>query len=342
MKTFRVGIVGCGEIFPMHAQSLKNIQGVRLVAVCDVKSGRANARAREWSCKPYGDYGRMLSKESLDVVHICTPHYLHAPMAIEAAKAGVNIVVEKPIAIRPKDAAAAIEAAKKNKAALSVIFQNRFNPSSRLVKKNLESGALGMIKAGRIVMSYHKPDSYYKKSDWKGTWDREGGGVVIDQAIHFIDLVRWFADDSVEYVEAHTANRMHESIEVEDCAEGVIKFRGGGYICFYLINFYSYDDDAEIELDCEKGRVNIVKDSARIGFYNGRALSARPKKNEYIDYGNGGKDYWGYCHYNQIKDFYASLRAAKKPAVTGLEGLKTQEIVWAIYESSRKNRKIYL
>ncbi len=342
MKTFRVGIVGCGAIFPMHAQSLKNIRRARLEAVCDIKPGLAKARAKAYSCRPYSDYSEMLKKESLDVVHICTPHYLHAPMAIEAVRMGANVIVEKPIAIHPKDAGRAIEAAKKNNVSLGVIFQNRFNPGSRLVKKSLEAGTLGKIKAGRIIMSYHKSDEYYKKSGWKGTWDKEGGGVVIDQAIHFIDLVRWFARDSVEYVEANVSNRMHKSIEVEDCAEGIIKFKGGAYICFYLINFYSYDDDAAIELDCEKGRVNIVKDAARIGLYNGRVVSAKPGKDEYIDYGNGVKDYWGYCHYNQIKDFYDSLRRSKKPSVTGLDGLKTQEVIWAIYESSRRKKKIYL
>lgn len=341
MKIFRVGIVGCGTIFPMHAQSLKNIRNARLAAVCDIKKDRALMRARAYSCGAYSDYSGMLKREHLDAVHICTPHYLHAPMAIEAAGCGVNALVEKPMAIDPADAGKMIAAAKKNGVRLGVIFQNRFNPGSRLVKKTLESGALGKIKAGRIILSYHKPDEYYRKSDWKGTWKKEGGGVVIDQSIHFIDLVRWFADSGVDYVEANCSKRMHRSIEVEDCAEGVIKFKRGAYICFYLMNFYSYDDDVEVELDCEKGRVNIVKDSAAIGLYGGRTLRAAPKKDEYMDYGNGVRDYWGFCHYNQIKEFYDALKNSRTPAITGEDGLKTQEIVSAIYESSKRNKRIY-
>ena len=342
MKTLRVGIVGCGTIFPMHAQSLKNVKGVELAAVCDIRMARAKERSRAHGCGAYRDYRTMLKRERLDAVHICTPHYLHAPMAIEAARMGVNVLLEKPMAITPKDARRAMRAAKEHGVALGVIFQNRFNPGSRLVKENLENGRLGKLKAARVVLSYHKPDEFYEKSDWKGTWDKEGGGVVIDQAIHFIDLLRWFADDAVEYVEAHVSNRMHRHIEVEDCAEGVIKFRKGAYVCFYLMNFYSYDDDVEVELDCEKGRVNIVKDSATIGLYDGRRLSAAPKRNERIDYGDGRKDYWGYCHYKQIKEFYDALRRKREPAVNGAEGLKTQEIVWAIYESSRRRKRIYL
>ncbi len=340
MKNLRVGIVGCGTIFPMHAQSLKRLKGVELAAVCDIKIERAREKARACRARPYRDYRTMLKAERLDSVHICTPHYLHAPMAIDAARMGVNVLVEKPMAIHPRDAERQIREAKKNGVALGVIFQNRFSPGSRLVKEALARGRLGKIKAAKVVLSYHKPDGYYRKSDWKGTWGKEGGGVVIDQAIHFIDLVRWFADDAADYVEANVSTRMHSFIEVEDCAEGVIRFRKGAYVCFYLMNFYSYDDDAEIELDCEKGRVNIVKDAATIGFYGGRTVSAAPRKSDYIDYGDGIKDYWGYCHYSQIKEFYEALRFARPPAVDGLEGFKTQEIVWAIYESSRKKRPV--
>ena len=324
----------------MHAQSLKKIRGLELVAVCDTKINRAQEKARAYTCRAYRDYRQMLKKELLDSLHICTPHYLHAPMTIDAVRMGVNVLVEKPMAIHPSDAVTQIREAKKNRVRLGVIFQNRFSPGSRLVKESLTSGRLGGIKAARIVLSYHKPDEYYRKSDWKGTWGKEGGGVVIDQAIHFIDLVRWFTDDAVEYVEANVSNRMHSFIEVEDCAEGVIKFKKGAYICFYLMNFYSYDDDVEVELDCEKGRVNIIKDAATIGFYNRKTISAAPKKNEYIDYGDGVKDYWGYCHYKQIKEFYDALRCSRDPAINGLDGLKTQEVVWAIYESSRRKKRV--
>jgi predicted dehydrogenase len=166
-------------------------------------------------------------------------------MAICAAEKKIHILIEKPISIDPKDAKKMISVAKKNNVRLGMISQNRYNPGSQLVKKNLENGRLGKVKSIRLILSYHKPDSYYQESDWKGTWDKEGGGVLIDQAIHFIDVLRWFLDDEVEYVEASIANRMHSFIEVEDMAEGVIKFKKGAYICFYLINFYSYDADVE-------------------------------------------------------------------------------------------------
>jgi predicted dehydrogenase len=210
------------------------------------------------------------------------------------------------------------------------------------VKKRIADGSLGRLKAARLILSYHKPDTYYRSSDWKGRKEKEGGGVVIDQAIHYLDLLRWLVPSPADYVEASCATRMHSFIDVEDSAEGVIRFKDGFYAAFYLINYYSYDDDPEIEIDCEKGRVRIVKDSARIDYFSGRREKAEPRPYEYIDYGNGVRDYWGFCHYNQIKDFYSSLRGHRLPAVTGEDALKTQKLVDAIYESSRTGRKAHL
>ena len=342
MKKLKVGIIGCGNIFPMHARSLLNTPGVLIRAVCDIKPSRAKKAAKEYKAGAYFDYKKMLIKEELDVIHVLTPHYLHPEMVIEAAKRKIHVVCEKPIAIDPKDADRMIKACKKNRVKLCVISQNRYNPGSRLVKKCIKNGSLGRIRAGRLIVSYHKPDSYYKKSDWKGTWDKEGGGVLIDQCIHFIDVIRWLVNDSVEYVQANVANRMHKSIEVEDLAEGLIKFKKGTLICFYLTNYYSYDDDAETELDCVKGRVNIIKDSARVGFYSGKILRASPRPGEYINYGKGVKDYWGFCHFTQIKEFYIRLRQGKEPPVNGLEAKKTLEIVGNIYKSARLGKRIYL
>lgn len=342
MKIFRVGIIGCGSIFPMHAQPLRNIKGVELVSVCDIKKDRAKAKTKAYNCSYYTDYRKMLDREYLDAVHVLTPHYLHMPMIINAANRKINILVEKPMALNPKEAAKEIAAAKKNKIVLSVISQNRFNPGSQLVKKRIKEGRLGALKAAKLVLTYHKPDSYYKSSNWKGRLAKEGGGVVIDQAIHYLDIVRWLVSSSIKYMEASVHNRMHSFIDVEDSADGIAMFKNGFYLCFYLINCYSYDDDPTIEIDCEKGRVRIVKDSAYIGYYDGKEEKAEPRSDEYINYGDGVKDYWGYCHYNQIRDFYDALRDRRKPAITGEDALKTQELVWAIYESAKRNRRVYL
>ncbi len=338
---FRAGLVGCGNIFLMHAQSLINIPGVEVAAVCDIRPSRARKAAKRYNCRCYFDYERMLREEKLDAVHILTPHYLHPSMAIQALKKRINVLTEKPISINPRDGQAMIRVAKQNRVRLGVISQNRYNPGSQLIKQNLLNGKLGKVKAAKLIVSYHKPDSYYKKSDWKGRLDKEGGGVLIDQSIHFIDVLRWLIDDKVDYVEANVARRMHKSIEVEDLAEGVIRFKRGAYICFYLINFYCFDADPEIEIECQNGRVKMIKDSARIGFYDGREIKAKPHQGEYIDYGENRRDYWGFCHWVQIDEFYRALREAREPEVNGQEALKTQKIIWNIYRSARLKKKIY-
>ena len=326
----------------MHAESIKNVKEAKLVAVCDIKEDRARDKAKKYGCSYYTDYKKMLDEANLDVVHICTPHYLHMPMILEAAKRKIDIISEKPMGLNPEQAKKEIAAAKKNKITFGVIFQNRFNPGSQLVKGRIDDKSLGKLKAAKLVLTYHKPDSYYKKSDWKGRLATEGGGVVIDQAIHYLDIVRWLIPSPIKYVEAHVSERMHTFIDVEDSAEGIVMFKNGFYLCFYLINSYSFDDDPFIDIDCEKAKVRIVKDSAHIRYNNGRKEDAKPRSHEYIDYGDGVRDYWGYCHFNEIRDFYKSLKEGKKPAVTAEDAFKTQQLVWAIYESSKRGKRIYL
>jgi predicted dehydrogenase len=135
---------------------------------------------------------------------------------------------------------------------------------------------------------------------------------------------------------------MHSFIDVEDSAEGVVGFKNGFYACFYLMNYYSYDADTQVEIDCEKGRVQMIKDSAYIKYCKGGREKAEPKAGEYMDYGGGVRDYWGYCHCNQIKDFYDALRSGRRPAITAEDAFETQRLVWAVYESSRRGRRVRL
>lgn len=340
MNKFRVGIVGCGNIFPMHALSVKGLECAEIVAVCDIKEDRAKAKAQEFNCNYYLDYKEMISKEKLDVIHICLPHYMHPPVAIYAANAGINIMTEKPMAIKLEDAKEMIKAAKDNNVTLGVIFQNRYNPGSQLIKKTLESGALGKIISGKLSVTWNRSDEYYSHSDWKGTWDKEGGGVIIDQAIHTMDLMRWFVDSEIEYVDASIKNRAHDIIQVEDSAEGVIKYKNGVVTGFYAINYYGYDAPVEIELYCENGIAKMVADRASIKFNDGREFIADNNPNEVFNYGNGTKGYWGVSHGRQIKNYYNALSSGVKPEITGDEAVKTQEMICAIYESGKEGKKV--
>ena len=342
MKKLRAGIVGCGNISPMHYLSVKALDCAEVAAVCDIKEDRAIEKATELGCQYYTDYKEMIQKADIDVVHICTPHYLHAPVAIYAANAKKNILTEKPMSISLSDAEAMIAAAKDNGVTLGVIFQNRYNAGSILVKNAIESGELGRILAGRAIVTWDRSDEYYSKSDWKGTWDKEGGGVIIDQAIHTLDLMRWLIGSEIEYIDANIANRAHEKIEVEDMAEGVIKYKNGVVAGFYTINYYTYDAPVEIELHCEKGVVKITADRSHIKFFDGRELIADKNPNETFDYGNGAKGYWGVNHIKQISNYYKCLLDGTKPDITGDEAIKTQRMICAIYESGKTHKRVVL
>ena len=145
------------------------------------------------------------------------------------------------MSIHYQDAVAMVKEAKKNNKILAVNFQNRYNNSSRLIKKTLEDGQLGNVLSAKLYVTWNRSDSYYATSDWKGTWEKEGGGVLINQAIHTFDLVCWFIDSEVKSVDAYITNRFHKEIEVEDCAEGIIQYDNGAIASFHAINYYGYD-----------------------------------------------------------------------------------------------------
>lgn len=341
MTQYRVGIIGCGNIFPMHSISISRQESAKLVAVCDIKEERAKAKAKEYNCPYYLDYQKMIDQADLDVVHICTPHHLHAPMAIYAANQGVHVLTEKPMSIGLADAYAMIDAAEKNGVVLGVIFQNRYNPGSKLVKEMLESGQLGRIISSKLSVTWNRSDEYYSKSDWKGSWDKEGGGVIIDQAIHTLDLARWLINSEVESVDASISNRTHMQIDVEDAAEGVIKYKNAVLTSFYAINYYGYDAPVEIELYCEHGLARISADTGIVILNDGREFKAAPDPNEYIEYGNA-KQYWGVSHIKQITNFYQALAGGVEPDITGKDAVKTQALVCAIYESGKTGKRVQL
>ena len=333
-RKIRVGVIGCGRISVMHFVSVASIDGLELVACCDIVKEKAEAAAREYGIKGYTSYEEMIEKENLDAVHLCLPHYLHSKVAVYAFEHGVNVLTEKPMDVDYESAELAVRRAKELGVQFGVIFQCRYNNSAILVKNAVESGRLGKVISARSVLTWSRPDDYYSESDWKGTWEKEGGGVVIDQAIHSLDLVRWVVDGKVESLSCSFANRGHEAVEVEDTADGLITFTNGVKYGFYCMNNYGCDEPIEIRLFCEKGTVIFSYDDAYITYNDGTSEEAHPEK-EHISYG-GGMDYWGIHHIKQIRQFYKALRGVEPLELTGEEALKTHRMVMDIYELGRK------
>ena len=200
MKKLKVGVIGCGRISIRHFIPLDTLDEVELVACCDIKKDRADAAAEKYGIKAYYSYEEMLEKEELDAVHLCLPHYIHSKVAICAFEHGVNVLGEKPMDVDLESAIRAVEVAEEKNLLFGIIFQCRYNNPAQLVKKALVNGKLGKILSARSVLTWNRSDDYYQNSDWKGTWDKEGGGVVIDQAIHSIDLVNWMIDSEIDSV----------------------------------------------------------------------------------------------------------------------------------------------
>lgn len=338
MINLRVGIIGCGRIAVRHFSSAETLPEATVVACCDVIKERAEETGNKYKIPFYIDYKEMIENENLDVVHICLPHYLHAPVSIYALNHGVNVLTEKPMAIDYKSAEETVVAGEKSGKLFGVIFQCRYNDASVFVKQRLQSGKLGKIISARSTLTWTRPDNYYSSSDWKGTWDKEGGGVVIDQAIHSIDLVNWMVDSEVESVSVSMANRAHKSVKVEDSAEGLITYQNGVRYGFYCMNNYGCDEPVEIRLYCEKGKVVFNYNEAYITYNDGTTEECHQELNGVVR--DGGKEYWGYRHIAQIKQFYNACLNKEPLEISGREALKTHKLICEIYEKGKETMKI--
>lgn len=329
MKKLRVAVIGCGRISLMHLTPANMLEESELVACCDIKEDRANKVAEKYGIKAYTDYRKMIDNENLDAVHICLPHYLHTKVACYAFEHNVNVLSEKPMDIDYASAENAVKLAKEKNVLYGVIFQCRYNNAPQFVKKTLASGKLGKIISARSTLSWNRSDDYYSSSDWKGTWDKEGGGVVIDQAIHSIDLVNWLVDSEVASVSVGMANRGHQKVIVEDSAEGLITYQNGVKYGFWCMNNYGCDEPIEIRLYCENGKVILTYDDAYIDYKDGTHEEAH--KNA-VTYQCGGKDYWGTTHIIQIQQFYRSCLGLETLEISGEEALKIHKLICDIYD----------
>lgn len=339
MQKLRAVIVGCGAIFPMHAASIQADEHAVLAAVCDIREERAKTRAQECGCTYYTDYQTMIETEKPDTVHICLPHYLHAPVSIYALEHGCHVLCEKPMATCVEDAQKMMDTAKKTGKTLEIIFQNRYNPGSRLIKDTVASGKLGKVLGAKAVVCWNRTQDYYSESGWRGTFAMEGGGVCVNQAIHTLDLMLWFCGKKPVRVKASLDTRAH-AIEVEDDASGMITLEDDTKANFWFTNNNCTDAPVEVTLWCENGTAKLVADRAEIVLENGETLTAQ-NGDEVFSYGTM-KNYWGVSHIKQIRNFYNSLVHGERLFVNVFDAFETHKVMCAILASGRENREILL
>lgn len=331
-KTLGVAVVGCGTISSMHLNAIKQMKAAKLLFVCDIDVDKARKTAFEYDCKYTDDYKTLIYNPDIDIIHILTPHYLHPEMAIEAFNAGKNVVLEKPIGISIKDLKELNKIADKSGPYIAVVLQNRYNPISLYLKKVVESGECGDLIGTKGIVAWYRSKEYYENSNWRGKWQSEGGGVLINQAIHTIDLMQWIGG-KVTSVKGHIDNHYHSYIEVEDTALATLYYDNNTVGNFYATNNNGINSSVELEFVFEKATF-VQKNEELIKITSG-------DKSEVVESNcanKGEKGYWGQGHRIYIEDVYKHILNKKKPPITIKEALVANEIVLGIYESSKTNQ----
>lgn len=336
MKEIGVAIIGCGAITRVHLDAVVGSKMARLIAVVDSRKERARETAARYSCQWYEDYRTVLADEAVEVIHLCTPHYLHSPMAIEGVRTGKHVLVEKPVAINVGEAEKMIREAKINGRYIGVSFQNRYNPTSLKAKELLESGQLGPVRGIKGLVTWYRGHSYYAQSDWRGEYATEGGGVLINQAIHTLDLMQWFAGDVVSLKGNVSTRLLNDIIEVEDTADATINFQNGARGIFYATNCYTVNSPVEIEIQCTKGSLSLRGEQLILIKDNKQSIlvdedGCNPKY----------KSYWGKSHGIAIACFYRSVLTNDSGGFISVEeGIKSLQIIEGIYKSSSSGKEI--
>lgn len=323
-KAFRVGLVGCGVIAPNHLDALKSNPLTEVVALCDVKLERAKRRNEEFSlgARLYENYTEMLDTESLDAVHIATPHYLHAPMTIEALKRGINVFLEKPMCINQEQINDMLRAEKESSATVCVCFQNRFIVAFREAMRLIEEdgGAIGAF--GSVFWERTVP--YYTESGWRGSYATEGGGVMINQAIHTIDMLCQILGTPKKLWATKANHHLKGVIEVEDTCEGLVEFENGKRANFYATTSFHGRDNTSVVVITKNHRIEISPPRLSVDF-------------EWIDLNAStnyiGKECYGAGHPILINRFYEALRDGEPTPVSLESAMHAVKILLAAYKS---------
>lgn len=331
---FKTAIVGCGAISKTHAQALKSVDNTELIAFCDTDKDKAEAMAKKHGGKVYASLENMLDTEIIDVLHICTPHYLHVPMAISALSRGINVIMEKPVAISHQQYALLKEAVTDSKASLGICFQNRYNGSVIAAKKILESGSLGKIKGARAIVTWSRGGIYYTESGWRGQLDKEGGGVLINQSIHTLDLMTYIMGKP-ETVTASSSNfHLNGVINEEDTINAYLEYSDKTAI-FFATTANVKDAPVLLEFFCENGSVRLEGNTLKVTDSDGNS--------DFKDYTvktASGKACWGSSHTDFIKDYYGCLETGTNFPITLDSTVPSFETMMAVYDSAKYKKSI--
>ena len=358
-EKFRFGIIGCGVISPIHAAAINSLPDAKLVAVVDVTPEKAEKLAQQYQAKAYTDINEMLTNEQLDIVDICTPSGMHGEHAIMAMRAGCHVIVEHPMAITHERIAEMLEVQRATSRQLAVISQHRFDEASQQVKKLLEEKALGRLVLGNAAIPWWRSQQYYDSGAWRGTWALDGGGTLMNQSIHSIDILQWLMG-RVKTIKAYTDTLVH-TMETEDVAVAVLRFENGALGTISATTGAYPGVTTRIEVYGNQGSVIIENDQLayvhllhaekeQVGAYGGGANQVEYFKTQQAKQAEPAKQNTQsdpgalQCHTHalQIADMIAAIREQHAPLNDGEAARHPVEIILGIYDSARTGKEITL
>jgi len=334
MKNF--ALIGCGAIARIHAKAIEGIEGAKLVGVYDYSYTCAEKFAQEFSCNAYKSLEEMLANPEIDIVNICTPSGLHAEQTIAAAKAKKNIIVEKPMAITKEQLEKVVEAIKENEVKVEVITQLRFTPSICKLKKAIDEGRLGRILLADYSMKYYRSPEYYKQGGWRGTWKMDGGGALMNQGIHGIDLIQYLMGGVKSvYAQCRTLDR---DIEVEDTATAILEFENGALGVIEGATCVSPGFDRKIEIMGTKGHAILRECEIEKMEIDGKVIVNKSNA-DLTNFGTASNAaavaHSG--HVMQITNLIRAIRGEEELLIDASEGRKAVKTICDIYASSARD-----
>jgi UDP-N-acetyl-2-amino-2-deoxyglucuronate dehydrogenase len=319
--------------------------------VCGRDESRTREFASRYGVKAYTDISEMVRNEKLDAVTVCTPHPLHKEHCVQALKAGAHVLIEKPLASSLEDCDTMLAAARETGKQIAVISQRRFYSPCLRLKNAIDSGKIGKPVLGTVYMFGWRDEAYYKSDPWRGSWEGEGGGVLVNQAPHQLDLLQWFMGCGIEEVYGIWKNFNHPYIEVDDTALAIIKFKNGGVGNIIVSNAQKPGIYGKVHIHGENGASVGVQTDGGAMFIAGMTSILEPPVNDLWTVPGEEHQLHGwvrqdselfnsvnaieYYHKLQIEDFIQALKTGRKPMMTGEEGRVTVELFTAIYRSQR-------
>jgi predicted dehydrogenase len=348
-RQFGFGIIGGGVIAPFHARAIGDLANARLVAVADRDEDRARDLASEFGAEAM-PVDELLARPDVDVVCVCVPSGKHAEVGIRVATAGKHVVVEKPIEVTLEAADELIAACRERGVVLSVIFQHRWDAGIRELKKLIDTEGLGTLILGDAVVKWYRTQAYYDSGDWRGTRRLDGGGALMNQGVHSVDLLQWVMGP-VEKIYAQTRTAAHEGIEVEDVAAAVLSFAGGAVGVLEASTAVYPGLPERLEVSGTGGTVIVESGAIKVRELKDEGGKTSPYGGEVHALDGGAVlesatanpadiSYAG--HREQLKDVLEAIETGRPPAVDGVEARKSLEIILAVYESARTGREVTL